>query len=276
MTLNSKVVLRAWTVLSKKSLVPISFSCVALAILPGANARASINETITTAKLFQQQSSTVTGTVTDETNQPMPGVAVTIKGTTTGVVTDANGKYSIQAAQGATLVFSVIGYQNQEFATGNGTTINVKLQPVQTQLSEVVVVGYGTQKRETLTGSVAKIDGEQLTKNQAVNVATGLAGRLPGLVVNQRNGVPGSEDLNIVIRGASTFGNNNPLVVVDGVPRGTGGLSSLNPQDIESITVLKDGSAAIYGARAGNGVILVTTKPGSRGKTSYNLSYVLV
>ena len=109
---------------------------------------------------------------------------------------------------------------------------------------------------------------------ESVNVATNLAGRLPGLVVNQRTGVPGSEDLNIVIRGASTFGNNNPLVVIDGVPRGTDILSSLNPEDIETLTVLKDGSAAIYGARAANGVILVTTKPGARGKTTYNVSYV--
>ncbi len=274
MRLNSKVMLRAWTVLSKKSLVPISFSCAVLAILTITDAGASVVGKTTSAAFFQQQNTTITGTVTDEGNQPMPGVAVTLKGTTTGVTTDANGKYSIQAPQGAILAFSVIGYQNQEFPTSNRNVINVKLQPAQTELDEVVVVGYGTQKRETLTGSISRVKGEDLTKNQSVNVSTSLSGRLPGLVVNQRNGVPGSENLNIVIRGSSTFNNNDPLIVVDGVPRGTGALSTLNPQDIESITVLKDGSAAIYGARAANGVLLVTTKPGARGKTNYNFSYV--
>ena len=133
------------------------------------------------------------------------------------------------------------------------------------------------KRKETLTGSISKIGGEELTKSQAVNVSTSLAGRLPGLVVNQRTGVPGAEELNIVIRGASSFngtpGINSPLIVIDGVPRDGGILSSLNPDDIESITVLKDASAAIYGARAANGVILVTTKGGVRSKTVYNVSY---
>lgn len=216
---------------------------------------------------------TVTGTVVDDTDSPLPGVTVQTKDGKTAVVTDANGKFTINVEENTTLVFSFIGFTTQEIAA-TATPMAVKLMPQTGSLDEVVVVGYGTQRRETLTGSISRVAGEDLTKNQAVNVTTGLQGRLPGLIVNQRNGVPGSEDLNIVIRGSSTFGNNNPLIVVDGVPRGTGILSTLNPQDIESITVLKDGSAAIYGARAANGVVLVTTKPGARGKTTYNFSYV--
>nr|WP_294795698.1 TonB-dependent receptor [uncultured Mucilaginibacter sp.] len=274
MTLNSKVMLRAWTVLSKKTVIATSIATIALVNISSAHESVHGIENFNTAALLQQQNVTKTGTVTDETNQPMPGVSVTVKGTTNGVITDGNGKYSITVPSNATLTFTVLGYQPQDLPAGNGAIINVKLVPIDTQLDEVVVVGYGTQKRETLTGSISRVKGEDLTKNQSVNVTTSLAGRLPGLVVNQRNGVPGAEDLNIVIRGASTFGNNNPLIVVDGVPRGTGILSTLNPQDIESITVLKDGSAAIYGARAANGVVLVTTKPGAKGKTSYNFSYV--
>jgi len=274
--------LRAWTVLSKKSVVAKTIAAVALVNISNAYASMPRVENFNTTTLLQQQNLTITGTVTDETNQPMPGVSVTATGTSNGVVTDGNGKYSITVSNNATLTFKAVGYQSQNFPASNGAVVNVKLAPAQTELDEVIVVGYGTQKKETLTGSISRVKGEDLTKNQAVNVTTGLAGRLPGLVVNQRNGIPGSEDLNIVIRGASTFPSsnpnlpnpNNPLIVVDGVPRGTGILSTLNPQDIESITVLKDGSAAIYGARAANGVLLVTTKPGARGKTSYNFSYV--
>ncbi len=224
---------------------------------------------------------TVTGTVVDETNSPLPGVTVKSKDGKVVTVTDANGKFTINVEVNTILTFSFIGFVQQE-VVATGAEINIKLTPETGSLDEVVVVGYGTQRKETLTGSISKVNGEELTKNQSVNVSTSLSGRLPGLVVNQRNGVPGSEDLNIVIRGASTFNPsdptapnpNAPLVVVDGVPRGTGALSTINPQDIESITVLKDGSAAIYGARAANGVLLVTTKPGARGKTNYNFSYV--
>ncbi|WP_460693310.1 SusC/RagA family TonB-linked outer membrane protein [Mucilaginibacter puniceus] len=217
----------------------------------------------------------ITGTVIDNNGQPLPGVTIKIKDATTGTTSDVNGKYTISVPDAtAVLSFSMIGFETQEITVGTSRTINVTLIESVSSLNEVIVVGYGTQRRETLTGSIAKVQGEDLTKNQSVNVATSLAGRLPGLIVNQRNGVPGSENLDIVIRGASTFGNNNPLIVVDGVPRGTGILSTLNPQDIESITVLKDGSAAIYGARAANGVVLVTTKPGSKSKTVYNFSYV--
>src|SRR5687768_17298804 len=224
--------------------------------------------------VFAQQR--VTGKVTSG-NSPVPGATVAVKNTTTATQTDNGGNFSIDASPNSTLVISSVGFVSQEVNVGSNTNVAVQLQSSATDLEQVVVVGYGTQKRATLTGSIATVGGEALTKSQAVNVTTSLSGRLPGLVVNQRTGVPGSENLDIVIRGASSFngtpGVNSPLIVIDGVPRDAGILSSLNPQDIDAITVLKDASAAIYGARAANGVILVTTKGGVRSKTMYNLSY---
>jgi len=210
-------------------------------------------------------------------NSAIEGATIQVKGSTVSTLSDASGNFSINAPADATLLISYVGYADQEVKVSNRTSISVVLQQLDQKLEEVVVVGYGTQKRETLTGSISKVGGAELTKSQAVNVSTSLAGRLPGLVVNQRTGVPGSEGIDIVIRGASSFngtpGVNSPLIVIDGVPRDGVILSSLNYQDIESITVLKDASAAIYGTRAANGVIMVTTKGGVRSKTVYNLSY---
>lgn len=275
--------LRGWTLLSKKLLLSQTIATVILANTLSLNAYAAPKtDELMASALFQQQNVSLTGTVTDETNQPMPGVAVTVKGTTNGVITDASGKYSIQGANNATLVFSLIGYQSQELQASSGLVINVKLQPVQTELNEVVVVGYGTQRRATVTGSVSQISGNEVAKSPAANVTSSLQGRLPGLIANQRNGQPGRDDPNILIRGTGTVpapgGNfndllaaNAPLIVIDGVPRDQ--LGRLNPADIETFTVLKDASAAIYGARAANGVILVTTKSGTRGKADFNFSY---
>lgn len=216
---------------------------------------------------------TATGTVVDDTNTPLAGVTVKAEDGSATAVTDADGRFTINVEANTTLIISYIGFESQE-VTATETPMNITMLLTTGNLDEVVVVGYGTQKRETLTGSISTVNGKELTKSQSVNVTSTLAGRLPGLVVNQRSGAPGSEGLDIVIRGSSTFGNNSPLVVVDGVPRGSEVLSTLNPNDIESLTVLKDGSAAIYGARAANGVILVTTKPGATGKPVYNFSYV--
>ncbi len=279
MKLKTQAMPRAGLFLSKNLLVPKLVCPILLFAITASAANKPINYNslkkgiaITNIKPVAE---TITGTITDAQGQPLPGATIKIKDATTGTTSDINGKYTITVPDAtAVLTFSMIGFETQEILAGNSRTLNITLKESTSSLDEVVVVGYGTQRRETLTGSISKVSGEDLTKNQAVNVTTGLQGRLPGLIVNQRNGVPGSEDLNIVIRGSSTFGNNNPLIVVDGVPRGTGILSTLNPQDIESITVLKDGSAAIYGARAANGVVLVTTKPGARGKTNYNFSYV--
>ncbi len=217
------------------------------------------------------QPSTVQGTVTDETGTPLQGVNVIIQGTTIGTTTDANGAYRIEAGSESTLTFSFMGYLNESVAVGPQTVINVSLIPDITLLGDVVVVGYGTQRRETLTGSISKVDGKEITSSPAVNVTSTLAGKLPGLIINQRDGWPGREGINILIRGTGTFNNNSPLIVIDGVPRDD--LQRLNPEDIESITVLKDGSAAIYGARAANGVLLVTTKQGNKGRPEFSLTY---
>jgi TonB-linked SusC/RagA family outer membrane protein len=222
----------------------------------------------------------ISGKVNDESGQALPGVNVVEKGTTNGTTTDADGAFSMNVRdENAVLVFSFIGYVSQEVRVTNQTNISISLATDVTTLTEVVVVGYGEQKKETLTGSVASIAGKEITKSPAANVTSSLAGRVPGLFVNQRSGEPGRDDPSIFIRGNATFAGdpnatanrNAPLIIVDGVPRSL--MSRLNPEDIESISVLKDASAAIYGARAANGVILITTKKGTKGKAVFDVSY---
>jgi len=264
--------LRAWTVLSKKWVIATSIASITFVNISVAHSNAYGVGSLNSNTLFQQQNTTLTGIVTDETNQPLPGVSVVVKGTSIGIVTDGNGKYSISAPANANISFTVLGYQPQEFPASGGPTINVKLVPIQTQLDEVVVVGYGEQKKATLTGSISSVQGSEIAKNPSPNVTASLAGRLPGLVVNQRSGEPGRDDPSLVIRGGASLGANGPLIVIDGVP-GRGNFSRLNAEDIESVTILKDGSAAIYGNRAANGVILVTTKKGTKGKPTFDFTY---
>ena len=214
------------------------------------------------------------------------GANIQVKGTTIATQTDAGGNFAINAPANATLVISHVGYATQEVKVSNRTSISINLLSTSQQLGEVVVVGYGTQKKSTLTGSVSTVSGTEVAKSPSPNVGSSLEGRLSGLIVNQRNGIPGQDNPDILIRGAGTvvppgtanpysdfLALNAPLVVIDGVPRGSDELSRLNPEDIASFSVLKDGSAAIYGARAANGVILVTTKNGTRGKAEFSLSY---
>ncbi|GAB2787160.1 TonB-dependent receptor [Rhabdobacter roseus] len=219
------------------------------------------------------QSVSVKGTITDEQGQALPGVSVVVKSTTVGTVTDGDGKYSVTASPGATLVFSFIGYLTQEVNVDNRSTVNVTLSTDIKSLGEVIVVGYGTQKKETITGSVVSVKGEDLVKSPALNLSNSLAGRLPGVTAVNRSGEPGYDGSTIRIRGANTLNNNGALIVVDGIPNRAGGLDRINPADIESISVLKDAAAAIYGSRAANGVILITTKKGKTGKPE--LSYSL-
>ena len=151
----------------------------------------------------------INGTVTDESGQALPGVNVVEKGTTNGTTTDAEGKFSLNVRDdNSIIVFSFIGYTTQEVVVGNQTSFNLSLVGDVQTLSEVVVVGYGEQKKETMTGSVSNIKGEEVTKSPTVNVTTSLAGRLPGLIINQRNGVPGREDIDIMIRGMNTMDSN--------------------------------------------------------------------
>lgn len=227
-----------------------------------------------TEKMKLAREIVVTGTVTSETGATFPGVAVKIKGTEKAVQTDAKGKFSISvAATTDVLVFSYVGYTSQEQTVGDRTTINVQLSSDSKTLNELVVVGYGTQKKATLTGSISQVKGADLVKSPQPNLSNSLAGRFSGVVINNRSGEPGYDGSNITIRGLATTGSNNVLIVVDGIPGQIGGLERLDPNDIESVSVLKDASAAIYGNRAANGVILVTTKKGKTGKPTINYSF---
>jgi TonB-linked SusC/RagA family outer membrane protein len=217
---------------------------------------------------------TVKGKIRDEQGQPLPGVSVVVKGTTAGTVTDNEGVYSVTADRNSTLVFSFIGYLTQEISIGSKNTVDITLAADTKALEEVVVVGYGTAKKATLTGSVTAVKGTELQKAPAANLSNTLGGRLPGVSAVQASGEPGYDGSAIRIRGTNSLGNSNALIVVDGVPNRSGGLDRINPADIESISVLKDAAAAIYGSRAGNGVILITTKRGKTGKPmiSYDMN----
>jgi TonB-dependent SusC/RagA subfamily outer membrane receptor len=211
------------------------------------------------------QGSNRTGVVSDEKGLPLPGVSVKLKGTPNGTTTDVDGKFIISAAAGQTLVFSFLGYTPQEVAVGNQLSIKVSLAQNSTNMNEVVVVGYGTQKKATVTGSIASVTNSEIVTTKNENVLNMLTGKVAGVRIVQNSSEPGSFDNAFDIRG---FGN--PLVVIDGIPRDN--ISRLDPNDIESISVLKDASAAIYGVRAANGVVIVTTKKGKKGTVELNYS----
>jgi TonB-linked SusC/RagA family outer membrane protein len=222
-------------------------------------------------QINQNQQKEITGKVTDTQGQPLPGVTVTVKGTTKGTVTDADGNYSLSnIANNNTLVFSFVGMETQEINVGNQTRIDVTMQESAIALEEVVAVGYGTQKKTSLTAAVGTIKGEKLISSPVAQTSSAIPGRIAGVISAQSSGEIGKDYTAIKIRGLSTFGNTNPLVVVDGIPRD---FNSLDPNTIESISILKDAAAvAPYGMAGANGVILVTTKRGEKGKPilSYN------
>ena len=198
-----------------------------------------------------------------------------MKGTSVGAVTDENGKFSIEVPdEKAFLIISFVGYDAQEIQVGNRSEINVKLMSNST-LEEVVVVGYSTQKKVNMTGAVSSVDGQALENRPVSNAANALQGLSPGLMITRQGGQPGSEGIDIQIRGATTAnGSVAPLIVLDGVAVPGNTLTTMNPNDIESISVLKDAAAAgIYGAQAAGGVILVTTKKAQAGKIK--MSYLL-
>ena len=229
---------------------------------------------LTSLSAFAQGTFNVKGTVTSETGEGLPGASVILKGTSTGTTTDVDGKYSLNLPDGnGTLVFTYIGYLNQEIVVGNRSQLDVKLAPNDKTLDEIVVVGYGTQKKATLTGSVSEVKGADIVKSPQPNLSNSLAGRFSGFVANNRGGEPGYDGSSYTVRGFATTGNNDVLIVVDGIPGQVGGLDRLDPNDIESISILKDASAAVYGSRAANGVILVTTKRGTTGKPVISYSF---
>ena len=216
----------------------------------------------------------IKGRVISQQGEGLPGVSIVVKGTSTGTVTNASGDFTLNVQDAnATLVFSFIGYSPQEIALKGQATVSVTMLEDEKALNEVVVVGYGTQRKETITGSVVAVKGDELVKSPTTNLSNSLAGRLPGVTAVNRSGEPGYDGSAIRIRGTNTLGNNNALIVVDGIPDRAGGLDRINPADIETISVLKDASAAIYGSRAANGVILITTKRGKTGKPQLSYSF---
>lgn len=218
---------------------------------------------------------TITGKVTDSKGQTLPGVTVTEKGANNAVITSISGDYSIKVAgPGASLVFSFLGFNSQEVKVGDRTTINIKLTEKTNDLSEVVVIGYGSRKKADLTGAIATISSENLKERAAVNFGEAMAGQLAGVQVQQVNGAPGGEGLAVRVRGTGSITqSNSPLYVVDGYPMEDGAFQLINPADIESLQVLKDASStAIYGSRGANGVVIITTKKGKAGQTSINVN----
>ncbi len=237
-------------------------------VISDKNAPESINS--------QQAQKKVTGKVTDSSGQPLPGVTVMVKGTTNGTITDADGTYSLSdvPADGV-LVFSFVGMKSQEVKVAGKTSVNATLAEETINIEQVVVTGYQTQKKADLTGSIGVVDVDKIKEVPTGNAVKALQGRVAGVYITT-DGNPGSF-ATVRIRGGSTLssGDNNPLYIIDGVPT-TGGIEQLNPNDIESMQVLKDASAAsIYGSRANNGVILITTKKGKEGVTKIEVSSYL-
>ena len=253
---------------------------LAWGILPTFASPATAHEATDAAPIVQQDV-TLKGTVVDQkTGEPIIGANVVVKGTTNGVITDIDGNYMLQAPVGSILEISYIGYQSLEIKA-TAQPQHIELGEDTQALEEVVVVGYGVQKKATVTGSVATVKGSELKATGTPNVTNMFAGKIPGVITTSNSGEPGNDWSDIYIRGKGSLNSNSPLVVIDGVAdrNGISNLERLNPNDIESINVLKDASAAIYGAQAANGVILVTTKRGSsaNGKpvVNYNGSVTL-
>lgn len=218
------------------------------------------------------QTNNIQGRIIDsKSNEPLVGVTVMEAGTNHGCVTDLDGNFTISVSPNAKLSVSYVGYKNLQVPVKGKSNLTVVLEENAELLNDVVVVGYGVQKKATLSGAVTSVKGEDLVKTPVTNVSNGLAGRLPGVVAISNTAEPGYDGSTIRIRGVNTFGNAEPLVVVDGVPGRS--LERIDPSTIESLSVMKDASAAIYGAQAANGVIIITTKRGKQGKPTVDFSY---
>jgi TonB-linked SusC/RagA family outer membrane protein len=225
----------------------------------------------------QQLFSQVKGIVSDATGAPIPGVTIVEKGTSNGVLSNLDGMYQIklQKEMGAVLVFSFVGMEKKEIPVSGKTTINVSLGESTVDIDEVVVVGYGNQKKASVVASIATIGAAEIVQSPSSNLTVGMAGKMPGLTIMIKDGELGKENLQTFIRGQATLNSSNPLVLVDGVERE---ISSIDPYDIESVSILKDASAtAVFGVRGANGVIIVSTKKGIVGKASVtaNVNYSL-
>ena len=248
---------------------PVSFLLLSAALCSSGTVFAA-NETATPKVGISQQQKSLKGTVNDVLG-PVAGASVVVKGTTNGTVTDMDGNFVLEVNSGDVLQISFIGYVTQEIKYTGQATLTVNLMEDTQKLEEVVVVGYGTQKKVNMTGAVAQIDSKALENRPVQNVSTALQGTMPGVQVTSGGGRPGQDGGTIRVRGVGTLNTADPYILVDGIETGT--MNSVDPNDIESISVLKDAaSAAIYGSKASNGVILITTKRGKTGKPriSYN------
>lgn len=220
------------------------------------------------------QEKTISGTVLDETDQPVPGATVQIEGTTRGAITDMDGSFSIKAKNSDKLVISFVGYEQAIIPVGNQTTLKIKLKPKVSELEEVAIVAFAKQKKESVLASITTVKPAEL-KVPSSNLTTALAGRVSGLVAYQRSGEPGEDDASFFVRGVTSFTYaKGPLILIDGVEMSSTDLARLQPDDIASFSIMKDAAAtALYGARGGNGVIMVTTKEGREGKASISFRY---
>lgn len=225
--------------------------------------RKEVTEVAPVVAVVQQKKNTVTGVVLDPTGMPVIGANIMVKGTTSGTITDMDGKFSLDVDKDATLVISYIGFASQEIKVGNQTKLSISLKEDSEALDELVVVGFGTQKKASVVGSVQTVKPKEL-KVPSSSLSNSFAGRIAGVVAVQRSGEPGADGANFWIRGVSTFaGPTSPLIFIDGVEASTGDLNALSPEVIENFSVLKDATAtALYGARGANGVMLVTTRNG--------------
>lgn len=219
---------------------------------------------------FAQQTTKVTGVVSDENGEPLTGAGVLIKGTTNGTTTGIDGDFTLEVPRGATLTISYFGYVDQDVVPGTRSRLEIALEPDSKLLDEVVVIGYGTVKRKDLTGSVASVRGEDIEVKRTTTLSTALQGSLSGVLVTRDNSAPGASAGSIRVRGVTTIGTSDPLIIVDGVQ--VSSMDYVNPADVQSISVLKDAAAAsIYGSKAAAGVILITTKRGE--KSNFSLNY---
>jgi TonB-linked SusC/RagA family outer membrane protein len=228
-----------------------------------------IFQALMAVNVFAQQQ-TVTGVITDAGGESVTGATVSENGVSNATITDVNGNFTLSVRRDAVLRITYVGYETQEVRAVFGKPLAIVLEEATEMLEEVVVVAYGVQKKATLSGSVTSIKGGDIIKAPVMNVSNSLAGRMPGVVVISNNSEPGYDGATLRIRGVNTFGNSNPLIVVDGVPGRS--LDRIDPNTIETVSVMKDAAAAIYGAQAANGVILITTKRGQKGKPAVKLS----
>jgi len=268
---NESLVFKRTEMKRRLCIAPMAVAISFLSITPLLAGNNTGNHLFSPYSVTKQQSRKISGQVVDSKGNPIIGATVKEKGSQGGTITDIEGKFALSIEQASKMLeVSFIGMKKEEVPINNKTFYAITMADESIGLDEVVVVGYGTQKKATVTGSVSQVGGDELKKVAAVNLSGALAGKTAGIISNVRSGEPGEDGASILIRGKGTLGSTAPLIVVDGVADRS--FSRLNPEDIESISVLKDASAAIYGARAANGVILVTTKRGKEGKVKVNYS----